>query len=138
MPTVEDYFDDDTDIPLPSASSRHLPNTGGQGALLEEISSDDPDVPELDYDKIAEQSRGIYGEGQKAPPPSSYKGKVAVRDEPGEIRPTSGGAGPAANTPMGGFMGDMMRLQQAEEERMEKMRQQFGGAQITQSMDYKG
>ena len=37
-PTVEDAFDDDTDIPLPS---RALPNTGARGALLEEVDSDD-------------------------------------------------------------------------------------------------
>lgn len=126
MPTVEDYFDDDTDIPLPS-SSRHLPNTGNQGALLEEISTEDPDVPDLDYDKLAEQGRGIYGEGAKAPPPSNNKGKLAVRGDDAELRPS----GPGAGGPMGGFMGDMMRLQQAEEERLERMRKQFGNATIT-------
>lgn len=139
MPTVEDYFDDETEIPLPSTSGRHLPNTGIQGALLEEISDDDPDVPELDYDLVAQQGRGIFGEGTKAPPPqsSNYKGKEVVRDAPsGDLRP-SGGA-PAANTPMGGFMGDMMRLQQAEEERIEKMRKQFGGAAIASGTEYKG
>lgn len=142
MPTVEDYFDDDTDIPLPSTSSRHLPNTGISGALLEEISTEDPDVPELDYDLLAEQGRGIYGEGTKAPPPapktSNYKGKDVVRnDDDDTIRPSAPSA-PAANTPMGGFMGDMMRMQQAEEERMEKMRQQFGGATMAPNLDYKG
>lgn len=139
MPTVEDYFDDDTDLPLPSTSSRHLPNTGIQGALLEEISTDDPDVPELDYDLVAQQGRGIYGEGTKAPAPqpSNYKGKEVARDaSAGEQRPSAPGA--AANTPMNGFMGDMMRLQQAEEERMEKMRKQFGGAAIASGTDYKG
>jgi signal recognition particle subunit SRP19 len=138
MPTVEDYFDDDTDIPLPSTSSRHLPNTGHTGALLEEISTDDPDVPELDYDLLATQGRGVYGEGANAPAPSSstYKGKEVARNDD-TIRPAAPGA-PAANTPMGGFMGDMMRLQQAEEERMEKMRKQFGGAALATDMDYKG
>lgn len=146
MPTVEDYFDDDTDVPLPSSSSRHLPNTGGQGALLEEISTDDPDVPDLDYNLLAEQGRGIFGEGTKAPPPvasggSRDKGKLAVRDDPGDMRPSGmGGAGGMnANSPMGGFMGDMMRLQQAEDERMERMRQQFGNATLTKDMEaYKG
>jgi len=37
-PTVEDAFDDDTDLPLPS---RALLNTGTGGALLEEVGSDD-------------------------------------------------------------------------------------------------
>jgi len=37
-PTVEDAFDDETDLPLPS---RALPNTGTRGALLEEVASDE-------------------------------------------------------------------------------------------------
>jgi signal recognition particle subunit SRP19 len=140
MPTVEDYFDDDTDIPLPSTSSRHLPNTGTGGALLEEISTDDPDVPELDYGLLAEQGRGIYGEGNKAPPASINKGKgKEVQRNDDTIRPSGPGAsGPAANTPMGGFMGDMMRMQQVEDERVEIMRQQFGNTTMAKDVEYKG
>ena len=42
-PTVEDAFDDETDLPLPS---RALPNTGARGALLEEVDSEDEmDIP---------------------------------------------------------------------------------------------
>ena len=37
---VEDEFDDDTDLPLPS---RPLPNTGTRGPLLEAIDGDDDD-----------------------------------------------------------------------------------------------
>lgn len=43
--TVEDEWDDDSDLPLPS---RPLPNTGGRGPLLEAVDSDsDEDAPEL-------------------------------------------------------------------------------------------
>lgn len=130
MPTVEDYFDDDTDIPLPS-SSRHLPNTGMRGALLEEIGSDD----DFDFGKVAEQGRGEYGANSKAPPPSTDKGKMAVREDPGELRPSASGSGAGMppinpNTPMGGFMGDMMRLQEAEEQRIAKLQKEFGGASL--------
>ncbi|GBE89116.1 signal recognition particle, SRP19 subunit [Sparassis latifolia] len=41
---VEEIFDDDTDLPLPT---RPLPNTGTQGAILEELSDDEDDVPTL-------------------------------------------------------------------------------------------
>lgn len=138
MPTVEDYFDDDTDLPLPSSSKpRALPNTGIHGALLEEI-NDDGDDMEMDYDRLAEQSRGVFGANSTAPPPSvNDKGKMVMRDEPGELRPT--GAAPGmGNTPMGGFMGDMMKLQQAEEERMEKLRKEFGAVNVTDQSVYKG
>lgn len=137
MPTVEDYFDDDTDIPLPSSSKpRTLPNTGNRGALLEEINSDDEN--EIDFDLLAEQSHGGFGEGVKAPPPSSGKGKMTQREDPGDLRPTGGG-GPQMNpnTPMGGFMGDMMKLQQAEEERMERLKKQFGAVSVSDPSVYK-
>ncbi|WVQ81802.1 hypothetical protein IAT38_003929 [Cryptococcus sp. DSM 104549] len=129
MPTVEDYFDDDTDLPLPSSSKpRALPGSGTAGALLEEITSDDDD--EIDFTKLAEQSRGVFGENAVAPPPGASsgngKGKMIARDD-GEMRPTQqGGPRMDPNTPMGGFMGDMMKLQQAEEERLEKLRRQYG------------
>lgn len=142
MPTVEDYFDDDSDLPLPSSSSRPhgaLSGSGLQGALLEEISTDDPDVPELDYDLLADQGRGVYGEGNKAPAPRpggglDLKGKGVARGD--EQRPMMGGGGPGGGpnidpkSAMGGFMGDMMKLQKAEDERLEKLRRQMGGATI--------
>lgn len=129
-PTVEDYFDDDTDLPLPSSSKGHLPHTGMRGALVEEITSDD----DFDFDKAAEQGRGEYGADSKPPHPSANKGKLVMRDEPGEMRPTSSAqqSGPKIdpNTPMGGFMGDMLKLQEAEEARIAKLRQQFGNTNI--------
>ena len=155
MPTVEDYFDDDTDLPLPSSSSRprNLPNTGHRGALLEEIAETTDDM-DMDYSRLSEQSRGIFGENASAPPPSSSagsgvgKGKMTMREGPGELRPTTGGPGGGGgggqpqmnpNSPMGGFMGDLMRLQQAEDERMEKLRKQFGNASVAADPEvYKG
>jgi len=132
MPTVEDYFDDDTDLPLLSSSGSRpvLPHTCIRGALLEEINPDE----EMDYSKLAEQGRGIFGEDSIAPEPSSSsgKGKLAVRDEPGELRPSGGPSQMNPNTPMGGFMGDMMKLQQAEDERLERLRKQFGNATLAQ------
>jgi signal recognition particle subunit SRP19 len=38
---------------------------------------------------------------------------------------------------MGGFMGDMLKMQQAEDERMEKLRKQFGGASVQDPGMYK-
>ncbi|EIW77030.1 signal recognition particle SRP19 subunit [Coniophora puteana RWD-64-598 SS2] len=40
--TIEEEFDDDTDLPLPS---RPLPNTGTRGALLQEVDDDEYDIP---------------------------------------------------------------------------------------------
>ncbi|OCF45734.1 signal recognition particle subunit SRP19 [Kwoniella heveanensis CBS 569] len=146
MPTVEDYFDDDTDLPLPSSSSRALPDTGLKGALLEEITSDDEGG--LDFSKLAEQSRGVFGENAVAPPPSSTstgtgKGKEVARGgAQDELRPSAPGGGAPKmdpNTPMGGFMGDMMKLQQAEDDRMERLRKQFGNANVASDPSvYKG
>ncbi|GFZ47857.1 hypothetical protein JCM24511_05604 [Saitozyma sp. JCM 24511] len=150
MPTVEDYFDDETDLPLPAASGskpRALQGSGLRGALLEEISAEDD--MDMDFSKIADQGRGIFGEGSEAPPQQHYsgegKGKLAVRDEPGGLAAGGGGSGGGAgprfnpNSPMGGFMGDMMKLQQAEEERMERLRKQFGSANIAADPSvYKG
>lgn len=126
MPTVEDYFDDDTDLPLPSSSKGYLPDGGLKGALVEEITDD------FDFDKAAEQGRGEYGADAEAPPPSSNaKGKLVMRDDSEDLRP-SGPSGPQINpnTPMGGFMGDMLKLQEAEEARIAKLRQQFGNTNI--------
>ena len=49
---IEEEFDDDTDLPLPS---RALPNTGTRGAILEQIGidpdqEDDGDSGEEEYD----------------------------------------------------------------------------------------
>ena len=150
MPTVEEYFDDETDLPLPSGSSsskpqaRGLPNTGARGALLEQIGDDDD---EMDFSKLADQSRGVFGENSQAPPPrptgaGNGKGKMTMREDPGEVRPTNagaqgGGGGMNPNTAMGGFMGDMMKLQQVEEERMEKLRRQFGNVGTADPSVYK-
>lgn len=146
MPTVEDYFDDDTELPLPSSSSRvrNLPNTGVRGALLEEVDSEDEVDTEMsmDYSKLAEQSRGIFGEDSIAPPQAQtrssgsgdVKGKMSVRDQP-----AAGGSNTNTNTPMAGFMGDMLKLQQAEDERMERLRKQFGSATLAKDPSvYKG
>lgn len=151
MPTVEDYFDDDTDLPLPSSSSkpRGLGGSGLRGALLEEINDDEE--MEMDYDKLADQGRGIFGENATAPAPApatpgrADKGKMIARDDDDGMRPvgTPGGQGPMGmpkfdpNSPMGGFMGDMMKLQQAEDERMERLKKQFGSTTIADSSAYK-
>lgn len=136
MPTVEEVWDDDSDLPLPSSSRAPLPHTGLKGALLEEITDEG-----LDFGKLGEQGRGEYGANSKAPPPSTNaKGKLAVREEAGEVRPS----GPSApkidpNTPMGGFMGDMMKLQAAEEARLAKIQTQFGNSQVAHDPSiYKG
>lgn len=44
--TVEEEFDDDTDLPLPS----RLPNTGTRGAILEEIG--------IEYDREVDEHNG--------------------------------------------------------------------------------
>ncbi|ORY24013.1 hypothetical protein BCR39DRAFT_548166 [Naematelia encephala] len=142
MPTVEDFFDDDTDLPLPSSSSsrsRGLPNTGQRGALLEEITSEDEVEDDMDLGKLADQGRGIFGENSIAPErpqapssSSSGKGKMTMRQEPGELGRIPGQPPINPNTPMGGFMGDMMKFQEAEAERMELLRKQFGNATLAQ------
>ena len=137
MPTVEDYFDDDTDLPLPSSSStsRHLPNTGRHGALIREM-DDEVSDDELDMSTVAEQSRGIFGENARAPSPG--KGKMTMREE---LQPPTQDGMPNINpnTPMGGFMGDMMKLEKAEQERLEKLRKQFGDTSIAADPSvYKG
>jgi len=54
-PTVEDAFDDDTDLPLPS---RALQNTGARGALLEEVGSDDEmEIPTEPTEKPSTRSK---------------------------------------------------------------------------------
>jgi signal recognition particle subunit SRP19 len=34
------------------------------------------------------------------------------------------------DTPMGGFMGDMMKFQEAEEKRLAKLQREFGGSNV--------
>ncbi|KAI5121791.1 hypothetical protein M0805_009783 [Coniferiporia weirii] len=55
QPTIEDAFDDDTDIPLPS---RPLPNTGTKGALLQSLDDDDDDEVESESDGNDDQRLG--------------------------------------------------------------------------------
>ncbi|GMK58805.1 hypothetical protein CspeluHIS016_0602470 [Cutaneotrichosporon spelunceum] len=126
LPTVEDVFDDDTDLPLPS-SSRALPNTGMRGALLEEINDDN----ELDLGLLSEQGRGEYGADARAPPPVPASGSLDKGKAPetaADVQRPQQRMDP--NTPMGGFMGDMMKLQEVEEERIEKLRRTFGNTKI--------
>ena len=75
--SIEDSFDDDTDLPLPS---HPLPNTGTRGPLLQEIASDDDrddndngeeDENDVDYDQHragpaspASQSQFRFGSGE--------------------------------------------------------------------------
>ncbi|KAH7918468.1 signal recognition particle, SRP19 subunit [Leucogyrophana mollusca] len=60
---VEEEFDDDTELPLPS---RPLPNTGTRGALLEEIGVSDDDS---DGDDEDEDDDGAGPASQFRPPP---------------------------------------------------------------------
>lgn len=48
---IEEEFDDDTDLPLPTHT---LPNTGTRGALLEEIDSDEDDAT-ADADEVDDE-----------------------------------------------------------------------------------
>lgn len=144
MPSIEEVFDDDTDLTLPAdtsnrgtASSHYLRNTGTQGALLEEISDQDVDAMadaagnyDLDMDRVAEQGRG-FGDNVGRPVSSS-----ATRSSASDI-----GAGPSSDLPpsgdrarqqgpMGGIMGDFLQMQQAEEARMKKLEKQLGAGMI--------
>ena len=144
MPSIEEVFDDDTDLPLPAdapnrgtASSHYLRNTGTRGALLEEISDQDVDAMadaagnyDLDMDRVAEQGRG-FGDNIGRPVTSS-----ATRSSASDI-----GAGPSSDLrpsgdrvgqqrPMGGIMGDFLQMQQAEEARMKKLEKQLGAGMI--------
>lgn len=128
--TIED-FDDDTDLPLPTSST--LAHTGTSGALLEEIGDDDPsDELSFDFEKVAGQGRQ-WGEGVDAPKrqPGMDKGKGRVQQDL-ELRPSAAGqaTGPAASSPMGGFMGDMMKFQELEEARLAKLRKQMEGVHV--------
>lgn len=67
QPTIEEDFDDDTDLLLPS---RPLPNTGLRGALLQEVSDDEDDEEDEDEDDIggaAQLMRPTAGAGPASP-----------------------------------------------------------------------
>jgi signal recognition particle subunit SRP19 len=51
--TIDEEFDDDTDLPLPS---QPLPHTGSHGPILEAISSDEDDLPTLGQPSVSSQS----------------------------------------------------------------------------------
>lgn len=163
MPSIEDVFDDDTDLPLPehppAASSRAstsrssaarqtgaldspaartrsrvLANTGSRGALLEEIrdgdSSDDDDDQGFDMDRLREQSSGLHntpGAPERASTSRTTRSSTAMTQTPGSgdvQRP----AGPPMGGPpnmMNGMMGDLMKMQEAEEARMRKLERQL-------------
>lgn len=143
MPSVEEVFDDDTDFPLPDAPShgqaagQYLRNTGTQGALLEEITDQDVDavadaagIYDLDMDRVAEQGRGFgdnVGRPVSSGPPTSRENPASSLSS--DLRP-SGDRVPAQQGPMGGIMGDFLKMQQAEEARMKKLEQQLGAGMI--------
>jgi len=134
MPTVEDYneeddfvFDDDTDLPLPDSTPskpRTLAGAGDRGALLSHI--DDEQV-DFDLEKLQSQGRGIEGKGAPVYDPSASR---VVRDD-GMNRPVGGGPGQGQGQPgMGGIMGDLMKIQEAEEVRMRKLEKQLGSTRF--------
>ncbi|KAJ9106870.1 hypothetical protein QFC19_002999 [Naganishia cerealis] len=140
MPSVEEVFDDDTDFPLPDQQpqSAYLRNTGSRGALLEEITDDDVDAVadaagdfDLDMDRVAEQGKG-YGENLGRPaysaPSGSSQTQRSSTSTTSDLRPT--GDRPQQQGPMGGIMGDFMKMQQAEEARMKKLEKQLGAGMI--------
>ncbi|KAI5452191.1 signal recognition particle subunit [Naganishia albida] len=142
MPSVEEVFDDDTDFPLPDTPGHapggsYLRNTGTQGALLEEITDDDVDAVadaagayDMDMDRVAEQSRGFgdnVGRPKAAPP--SRQTLASTSSSSSDLRP-SGNPMPQQGGPMGGIMGDFLKMQQAEEARMKKLEQQLGSGMM--------
>ncbi|KAJ9113794.1 hypothetical protein QFC20_001821 [Naganishia adeliensis] len=140
MPSVEEVFDDDTDFPLPDTPSHgpgtgsYLRNTGTQGALLEEITDDDVDAVadaagtyDMDMDRVAEQGRG-FGDNVGRPKTASSSSQNLASTSSSDLRP-SGDRMPQQG-PMGGIMGDFLKMQQAEEARMKKLEQQLGSGMI--------
>jgi signal recognition particle subunit SRP19 len=134
MPTVEDYneeddfvFDDDTDLPLPGTTPskpKTLAGAGDRGALLSHI--DDEQV-DFDLEKLQSQGRGIEGKGAPVYDPSSASSSRVVRDD-GMNRPV--GAPGQGQPGMGGIMGDLMKIQEAEEVRMRKLEKQLGSTRF--------
>ncbi|KAJ9098613.1 hypothetical protein QFC21_004260 [Naganishia friedmannii] len=143
MPSVEEVFDDDTDFPLPEQQSQsaanYLRNTGSRGALLEEITDDDVDAIadaaggdfDLDMDRVAEQGKG-YGDSIGRPAYSAPSGVQRPSTSSSDLRPTSDRPQQQQQQqgPMGGIMGDFMKMQQAEEARMKKLEKQLGAGMI--------
>jgi signal recognition particle subunit SRP19 len=142
MPSIEEVFDDDTDYPLPSApaqgaaSGNYLRNTGTQGALLEEISDQDVDAIadaagtyDMDMDRVAEQGKG-FGDNVGRPATSETRSSASnsASMPSSDLRP-SGDRAPQQG-PMGGIMGDFLKMQQAEEERMKKLEKQLGAGMV--------
>jgi signal recognition particle subunit SRP19 len=143
MPSVEEVFDDDTDFPLPEQQSQtaanYLRNTGSRGALLEEITDDDVDAIadaaggdfDLDMDRIAEQGKG-YGDSIGRPAyTASSSGVQRPSTSSSDLRPTNDRPQQQQQQgPMGGIMGDFMKMQQAEEARMKKLEKQLGSGMV--------
>lgn len=138
MPSIEEVFDDDADYTLPSApaqgaSGNYLRNTGTQGALLEEISDQDVDAIadaagnyDLDMDRVAEQGKG-FGDNVGRPVATSATRSSNPASMPSsDLRPS----GAPQQGPMGGIMGDFLKMQQAEEERMKKLEKQLGAGMV--------
>lgn len=140
MPSVEEVFDDDTDFPLPEQQSHtaanYLRNTGSRGALLEEITDDDVDAMadaaggdfDLDMDRVAEQGKG-YGDSLGRPAYTAPTGPQRPPTSSSDLRPTNDRS-QQQQGPMGGIMGDFMKMQQAEEARMKKLEKQLGAGMI--------
>jgi signal recognition particle subunit SRP19 len=138
MPTVEDYneeddfvFDDDTDLPLPGSSSskpaqkRNLKGEGDRGALLSHI---DDDQVDFDLAKLADQGRGVEGKGAPTYVPGSSSVAAGKARDDGSNRPSA--PGPGGLPGMGGIMGDLMKIQAAEDERMKKLEKQLGNTRF--------
>lgn len=147
MPTVEDYveeeeetqqptdsfvFDDDTDLPLPgstpavpsSSRGKALPNTGTRGGILSHIDDDEVD---FDLAKLQGQGRGIENVG--APAASARTGSSVTRStDDSTNRPVA--PPPQGQMGMGGIMGDLMKIQEAEEQRMRKLEKQLGSTRF--------
>ncbi|KAJ9122510.1 hypothetical protein QFC22_001939 [Naganishia vaughanmartiniae] len=143
MPSVEEVFDDDTDLPLPvqqsQSAANYLRNTGSRGALLEEITDDDVDAMadaaggdfDLDMDRVAEQGKG-YGDSKGRPAYTPPPGGQRPSPSSSDLRPTNDRPQQQQQQqgPMGGIMGDFMKMQQAEEARMRKLEKQLGAGMI--------
>ncbi len=125
MPSLEEVFDDDTDIPLPDfpapSSSR----------LIEQIDGD-PDDSFIDMDRLRAQARA--GEGAN---PGAFAPQPFVPTQTRDVgkRPEGAGQVGAGGVPMGGMMGDLMLQQQAEEARMKKLNEQMGSTRLVKDSD---
>lgn len=75
-PIIEEDFDDDTDLPLPS---KPLPNFGTRGALIQAIDSESDDDGPLD-DDMEVPVKGSLNPGPASP--SQLSGSLAGREDP--------------------------------------------------------